>query len=88
MNKTLLLCEGPITHKLKAFAEYLSEQVDPPFQKVMANNVQFWLEVNKFKVSLGVVVKRSETRHWRSKVIYYDNGFSPKPTITKCKDDF
>ena len=27
------------------------ERVDIPFPKILANNVQFWLEVNKFKVN-------------------------------------
>lgn len=47
--KTLSVCEGPMTHKLKSFSEYLAEHV-PPSKHVIVNNVQFWLEVSKFKV--------------------------------------
>ena len=50
LDKTLHLCDGPVTQKLKAFGEYLKEQVDPPLHLVLANNVQFWLEVKKLKV--------------------------------------
>ncbi len=47
LSKTLDCCEGPITQKLKAFSEYLAYNGT---QQGLQNNVQFWLEVNKFKV--------------------------------------
>lgn len=50
LNKTLYLCEGGATHKLQAFSDYLVEYAYPSSPIVMANSVQFWLEVNKFKV--------------------------------------
>ncbi len=48
---TLIGCEGPISQHLKAFSQFLDNQSPPTQQGQLLNNVSFWLEVKKFKVS-------------------------------------
>ena len=47
---TLKRCEGPVSHQLSSFSEFLEQQCPPSQQRQLTNNVRFWLEVHKFKV--------------------------------------
>lgn len=49
---TLNSCkEGPVSRKLRAFSDYLSEMASSFLQRLlMSNNVRFWIEISKFKV--------------------------------------
>ena len=43
---------GPMSHQLKAFAKFLEEHSPLSQRNTLLNNVEFWLEVKKFSVSL------------------------------------
>lgn len=47
---TLIACEGPLTHKLNHFSDYIVRHGTPLVGKVHSNGVHYWWEVQKFKV--------------------------------------
>ena len=54
---TLIACEGRLTHKLLQFVDYIAKNGHPALGQVHANGLQFWLEVQKFKV-LGYLLSQ------------------------------
>ena len=56
LMNALIACEGPLTHKLKQFFEYIVRHAHPSVAQTHANGLLFWWEVQKFKVNTRIQI--------------------------------